>query len=78
VPVLALAARRWPGLLPWVAGVAMIGAGLFEVASPDSQPGHGGGSFSVWSQELAALALAAVVAGLSVSLAIRHRQKNQR
>ncbi|MGW0366852.1 alpha-(1-_3)-arabinofuranosyltransferase domain-containing protein [Streptomyces sp. NPDC002990] len=52
---LVLVAFRWPSLLPYVAGAAMIGAGLLAVLTPPS------GAFSPAAEALALLALAATL-----------------
>jgi arabinofuranan 3-O-arabinosyltransferase len=66
VPVLAVIARRRPAVLPWLAAVCTVGAGIAVAIVPDGQPGDGRGAFSWHVQLLGALAFAATVAALSL------------
>ncbi|SNQ49300.1 conserved membrane hypothetical protein [Frankia canadensis] len=66
VPVLVWIGRGRPAVLGWIAGLAMLGAGIGVAAAPNSQPGSGSGAFSTVVQLLGAVAFAAALAALAV------------
>jgi len=65
VPVLVWIGRLRLAALGWIAGLAMLGAGIGVAVAPNSQPGSGQGAFSTAVQLLGAIAFAAVLVGLA-------------
>ena len=65
VPVLVWIGRLRRAALGWIAGLAMLGAGIGVAVAPNSQPGSGQGAFSTAVQLLGAIAFAAVLVGLA-------------
>ncbi|WP_248839241.1 alpha-(1-_3)-arabinofuranosyltransferase domain-containing protein [Frankia sp. AgKG'84/4] len=66
---LAVAARRRPAVLPWLAACGMTVAGAIMVLNPNLAPRTGQGAFSGWAQAAGALAFAATVAALCAARA---------
>jgi arabinofuranan 3-O-arabinosyltransferase len=77
VPLFAVAARRWPGALPWIAAAGMTAAGVIMLVTPDVAPREGEGAFSGWAQAAGAVAFAATVAALSIARRRRERETDQ-
>jgi arabinofuranan 3-O-arabinosyltransferase len=66
VPVAVLVGRRVPGALAWTGFAAMVAAGVGVAARSGAVPGSHSGAFGWFVQTAGAIALAAVVAALTL------------
>jgi arabinofuranan 3-O-arabinosyltransferase len=69
VPPLIYVGRRRPEALPWIAGAAMLAAGVIVALQPGRSPASDTGAFGAPAQLLAVTAVAAVVAALATRAA---------